>query len=155
MVPYYGWSSTVSGLQSHYEETVHPIIALKKLWKILFVSSKKLFSFSRYSHFCISILTSFSFCQPLLEMTEDKSQSLWCHQLAKQEFKNTYCLILEKEARSDIEIWSSDAALSKKHFYGKSMQKCAPKVSFRPLNRQPKTANVWKNSFENVILKDN
>ena len=35
------------------------IIALQKLWKIFFISSKKLFSFSRYSNSCISVLPSF------------------------------------------------------------------------------------------------
>ena len=30
----------------------HQIIGLQKLWKMFFISSKKLFSFSRYSHFC-------------------------------------------------------------------------------------------------------
>ena len=34
------------------------IIALHKLWKMFFVSSKKLFSFSRYSNFC-SVFHSF------------------------------------------------------------------------------------------------
>ena len=34
--------------------------------QMLFISSKKLFSFSRYSNFCISIFPSFSPCQPLL-----------------------------------------------------------------------------------------
>ena len=42
------------------------IVALQKLWKMLFISSKKLFSFSRYSIFCISVLPSFSTCRPLL-----------------------------------------------------------------------------------------
>ena len=31
----------------------HQMIALQKLWKILFISSKKLFFFSRYLNFCI------------------------------------------------------------------------------------------------------
>ena len=39
------------------------MIALQKLWKMFFISSKKLFSFSRYSNFCISVFPSFS---PLL-----------------------------------------------------------------------------------------
>ena len=52
----------------------HQIIALQKLWKMLFISSKKLFSFSRYLFFCISVLPSFSTSQPLLSrMIEDKS----------------------------------------------------------------------------------
>ena len=44
----------------------HQMIALQKLWKMLFISSKKLFSFLKYSNFCISILPSFSSSQPLL-----------------------------------------------------------------------------------------
>ena len=43
----------------------YQMIALQKLWKMLFISSKKLFSFSRYSIFCISVLTS-STCWSLL-----------------------------------------------------------------------------------------
>ena len=39
----------------------HQIIALKKLWKMFFISSKKLFSFSRYSNFCIFIFPSTPF----------------------------------------------------------------------------------------------
>ena len=41
------------------------MIALQKLWKMFFISSKKLFSFLRYSSFCISVFPSFSPCQPL------------------------------------------------------------------------------------------
>ena len=44
----------------------HQMIVLQKLWKMLFISSKTLFSLSRYSHFCISRLLSFFPCQPLL-----------------------------------------------------------------------------------------
>ena len=43
----------------------HQMIVLQKLWKILFITSKKLFSFLRYSIFCISVLLSFPTCQPL------------------------------------------------------------------------------------------
>ena len=35
------------------------MIALHKLWKMLFISSKKLFLFSRYWNFCISLFPSF------------------------------------------------------------------------------------------------
>ena len=44
----------------------HQKIALQKLWKMLFIWCKKLFSFLRYSIFCISVFPSFSPCQPLL-----------------------------------------------------------------------------------------
>ena len=43
------------------------MIALKKLRKILFISSKSFFLFSRYSDFNISHMSSFSLFQPLLE----------------------------------------------------------------------------------------
>ena len=43
----------------------HEMIALQKLWKMLFISSKKFFLFSRYWIFCISTFPSFSPCQPL------------------------------------------------------------------------------------------
>ena len=50
----------------------HQMIALPKLSKKLFISSKKLFSFPRYLIFCISVLSSFSSCRPLLQrMIED------------------------------------------------------------------------------------
>ena len=44
----------------------HEMIALQKLWKIFFISSKKLFLFLRYSNFCFFVLPSFFPCQPLL-----------------------------------------------------------------------------------------
>ena len=40
-------------------------ITLQKLWKMLFISPKTLFSFSRYSNFCISDPPLFSTCWPL------------------------------------------------------------------------------------------
>ena len=45
---------------------LNQMLALQKLWKMFFISSKKLFSFSRYSSFCIFVFPSFSPCQPLL-----------------------------------------------------------------------------------------
>ena len=45
----------------------HQMIGLRKLGKMFFLSSKKLFLFSRYSNFCIFVFPSFFHCQPLLE----------------------------------------------------------------------------------------
>ena len=45
---------------------LYQMITLQKLWKTFFISSKKLFSFSRYSDFSISVFPSFSPGQPLL-----------------------------------------------------------------------------------------
>ena len=44
----------------------HEMVALHKLSKMFFISSKQLFSFLRYLIFCVSIFPSFSPCQPLL-----------------------------------------------------------------------------------------
>ena len=49
-----------------YFSFFHQMIALQKLWKMLFISSKKLFSFSRCSNFRISVVPSLSPCRPLL-----------------------------------------------------------------------------------------
>ena len=46
--------------------TFHQMIVLKKIWKMFFISSKKLFLFLKYSNFCISVFPSISPCQPLL-----------------------------------------------------------------------------------------
>ena len=49
-------------------------VVLLKLVSAIFITSKKLFSFSRYSNFCISTFPAFSPCQPLLEsLIQDKS----------------------------------------------------------------------------------
>ena len=65
-----------------------------KAMKLLFISSWKLFSFSRYSIFCVFVFYFFSHCQPLFErLIQEKSQSLWCHQLSKYELNNTFCMI--------------------------------------------------------------
>ena len=107
-----------------------------------FYSFKKILSFSRYSNFCISIFPSFSFCQPLVE---DKSQSLWRHQLSKYKLNNTFCL-------------SIDRVLNKQHFSWKFMQKMCTKASLRPLSimvnnaKQPTHAkNFFKNKIHDFI----
>ena len=47
----------------------HQMVALLRIWK-MFISSKKLFSFSRYSNFCISIpkITSANLCKPIQDI---------------------------------------------------------------------------------------
>ena len=44
----------------------HQMIILQNLWKMLFISSEKLFLFWRYSNFCVSIFPFFSPCWSLL-----------------------------------------------------------------------------------------
>ena len=50
----------------HYFLFFRQMISLQKLWKMHFISSKKLFSFSGYSNFCSFIFPSFAPCRPLL-----------------------------------------------------------------------------------------
>ena len=57
----------------------HQMIALQKLWKMFFISSKKLFSSSGYSHFCIF---SLPFYTPQTQRDKWKWNNLWCHELA-------------------------------------------------------------------------
>ena len=56
----------------------HQMIALQKLWKVFFISSKKLFSFSRYSNFCNFSLPFHNF---QLQKDRWKWNKLWCHKL--------------------------------------------------------------------------
>ena len=57
----------------------HQMTVLQKLWKILFISSKKLFSFWTYSNIC-----TFSLLFHTFQIQKDKWiwNNLWCHELA-------------------------------------------------------------------------
>ena len=105
----------------------HQKIALQKLWKMLFISSKKLFSFSRYSIFCISVFPSFSTCRPLLWRMKI---NLKVHDVINCLNKNLiphFVCYLEKEKRCDIETLSIDGVPDKEYFYRKIMQKICSK----------------------------
>ena len=96
----------------------HYMIALKKLWKMFFILSKKLFTFSRYSIFFISIFYSFS---PVSYCFRGWSK------INLIKVYNVFIWYLEKEKRYDIETMSTDRVLNKEHFYGKAMQKMCNK----------------------------
>ena len=50
----------------------HQMVALQKLWKKFFISSKKLFSFLRYLNFCIFVFPAFSLSAIALEVDPRK-----------------------------------------------------------------------------------
>ena len=105
---------------------LHQMIALQKLWKMLFISSEKLFSFSRYSIFCIFVFPSFfpvSHCFRGWFKKNLKVHDINC--LNKSFIAHVW--YLEKEIRCDIETLSIDRELNKEHFYGKIMQKMCTK----------------------------
>ena len=53
----------------------HQMITFEKLWKMLFILSKKLFSFLRYSDFCEFFL---SFPDFLIQKNKWRWDNLWC-----------------------------------------------------------------------------
>ena len=64
---YFSWQSLKLVSAIFYQIFIfHQMIVLQKLWKMFFISSKKLFSFSTYSHFCIFVFSPFFSCQPLI-----------------------------------------------------------------------------------------
>ena len=103
---------------------LHQMIALWKLWKMLFISSEKLFSFSRYSNFHISLLPSFSSCQPLLKRWSKINLKVYyiINCLIKNLIRD-FAWYHQKEKNYDIQTSSIDRVLNKEHFSWKIMQK--------------------------------
>ena len=104
----------------------HQMISFSKLWKMFFISSKKLFSFS--GCFCISVFFSFF---PVSHCFRG-----WFKRILKvydviiclnENLITRFVWYLEKEIRCDIETLSIDRELNKEHFYGKIMQKMCTK----------------------------
>ena len=106
----------------------HQMIPLQKLWKKFFVSSKDLFSFSRYSNFCIFVFPSFLPVSHCFRGWSKKNLQVYdiINCLNKNLIKH-FLWYLEKEIRCGIETLSIDRVLNKGHFYGKIMQKMCTK----------------------------
>ena len=102
----------------------HQTVALQKLWKMFFISSKKLFLFSRYLSFCIFIFCSFSLSAIALEV--DSGKVLKVYDVINCLNKNLithFVWYLEEEIRCGTETLSINRELNKEHIYGKIMQK--------------------------------
>ena len=125
---YFSWLKLVSAI--FYEMfTFHQIVALQKLWKMFFISSKKLFSFSRCSNFCISTFPSFSSCQPMLERAWSKI-NLKVYDVIKclnKDLITHFVWYFEKVKRYDSKTLVIDTALNKEYFYGKIILKLCTK----------------------------
>ena len=86
---------------------------------MLFVSSKKLFSFWRYSNFCISIFPSFFYLPLFYKMiVEDKPVCDIINFLNKKLITH-FVWYLENEKRHDIETLLIDRVLNKDCFVEK------------------------------------
>ena len=113
---------------------LHQMIALQKLWKTFFISSKKLFSFSRYSNFCIFVFPSFFPVSHCFRGWFKKNLKV-CYVINSLN-KNliTHVWYLENEIMCDIETLSIDRVVNTEQFFmEKSCRKCAPKASLRLL----------------------
>ena len=101
----------------------HQMIALQKLWKMLFISTKKLFSFSRYS-ICLFFCPCLFFL-PIGHCLKGWSKiNLKVHDVINFLNKNSithFVWYLEKQKRYDIETLSIDGVSDKEHFYRKIM----------------------------------
>ena len=97
----------------------HQMLALQKLWKVFFISSKKLFLFSRYSIFCIFIFRFF----PVSHCFRG-----WFKKNLKSHQWSTYFIwYLDKEKRCDLETLFLDRLLNTERFYGKIKQNVCTK----------------------------
>ena len=90
-----------------------------------FISSKKLFSFLRYSNFLYFHLPFF-FSLSAIALEVDPKKNLKVYGVINCQYKNLvtqFVSYLEKEISCDIETLSIDGVLNKEHFHGKIMQK--------------------------------
>ena len=128
---------------------------------MLFISSKKLFLFSRYSNFCISDFPSLFLLGHCFRGWS--KINLKAYDIINCLNKNLiihFVWYLEKEKRYDTEPLATvlnNTVLNKKHFYGKIMEKMYTKPSRWPLfyfGKLPKTATACKKFFwKQDILK--
>ena len=106
----------------------HQMKALKKLSKMFFISSKKPFSFSRYSNFCICFSPLFFRVSHCLRAWSRKNVKI--HDVISCLNKNFiihFAWYLEKETKCETEPLSTDRELNKEHFYKKIMQRMCNK----------------------------
>ena len=105
----------------------HQTIALQKLWKMIFISSKKLFSFSRYSIFCVSVLPFFLRVGHCFRGWSNLNLKVHDVINCLNSSITHFVCYLEKEKRYDIETLSIDGASDKERFYRKIIQKMCSK----------------------------
>ena len=104
----------------------HQMIALQKLWKVFFISSKKLFLFLRYSIFCIFVFPPF-FSLSAIALEVDLRKILKVINGLNRNLITYFVWYLDKEKRCDIETLFLDRLLNTERFYGKIMQNLCTK----------------------------
>ena len=109
----------------------HQMIALQKLWKKFFISSKKLFLILRYYSFCMRVRPPLFFSLSAIHCFRDWSKiNRKVYDVINCPTKNLithFVWYLEEEKRCSTETLSIDRVLNKEHFYGKIMLKISTK----------------------------
>ena len=96
------------------------MIALQKLWKMFFISSKKLFSFSRYSNFLYLHLPLFFPVSHCFRSWFKKNVKVYDVINCLSKNLTNFVWYLEKEIRCVIETLSINRVLNTEHFYEKN-----------------------------------
>ena len=121
--------------------------ALKQLWKMIFISYKKLFLFWRYSNFCISYWLK---GWPKLNLkVQDVSNCLLKNLITH------FVWYIEKEKTCDIKLCQLTENYVRNIFMEKSCRQCAPKAvpdSFLILVNNLKQLLDARDSFKNEIF---
>ena len=123
---------------------------------MLFISSKKLFRFSRYSNFVFLFSHLFlpvSYCWGWSKINLKVCDAI---NFLNENLITHFVWYLVKEKRYQIETLSTDRVLNKEHLYCKMMQKnvhekLVPDLSLILVNN-PKQPLHARNSFKNKIL---
>ena len=106
----------------------HQMIAVQKLWKMFFVSSKKaLFVLEIFKFLYIRPSLFFALSAIALEIDSRKMLVYDIINCLNKNLNTHYVWYLEKEIRCDIGTLSIDRVLNTEHFYGKIMQKMCTK----------------------------
>ena len=123
--------------------------------KNAFYFSKKFFSFSRYSNFCISaFFLSVSHCfRGWWKINVKLCDIINC---VNKNFVTHFVWYPKKVKRYDIDTLSIDRVLNKEHFYWKIMQKMCTRgysqTRFLTLVGNPKKPMHAKNYFKNKVF---
>ena len=106
----------------------YQMIALEKLWKMFFISSKKLILFSRYSNFCVFVFPCFFPVSHCFRSWLKKNLKVYdVINCLNKNLITHFVWYLEKEISCDIETLSIDRILNTEHFYWKIKQKMCTK----------------------------
>ena len=131
------------------------MIALQKLWKMFFILSKKLFSFSRYSNFCNFVFCSFFPVSHCLKSWSKKNLKIYVMNCRNKNLITLFAWYLEKEIRCDIETLSIDRELNKELFlwqnHAENVHQNLVPGPFLILLNNPKQPLLARNPFKNKV----